>query len=405
MAGPLHGVRVLDLSRVLAGPWAGQLLADLGADVIKVEKPGAGDDTRAWGPPYLPDAKGEPTSEAAYYLSANRGKRSVAIDMTQAEGQALIQQLATTVDVVLENFKRGGLAKYGLDYASLSALNPKLVYCSITGFGQTGPNADRPGYDFIVQGMAGLMSITGSPESGPLKVGVAIADLTTGMYSVIGVLSALLHARATGQGQHLDLALFDVQLGWLANQNMNYLAGGKTPGLLGNAHPNIVPYQDFETADGRVIVAVGNDAQYRRYCALLGHPEWGVDPDFVSNAQRVKNRVDLIARVSAVMRTRSTQAWLEALEAAGIPAGPIYSIPQAFATDQVAARGLKVTQPHPTAGTVTTVANPIKFSATPIIYDRPPPLLGEHSKDILRGLGLNDDAISALAAKGVVELA
>jgi crotonobetainyl-CoA:carnitine CoA-transferase CaiB-like acyl-CoA transferase len=398
----LAGLKVLDLSRVLAGPWAGQLLADMGADVIKVERPGAGDDTRQWGPPHRLDPTGQPTDEAAYFLAANRGKRSLALDIASPAGQRIIRQLALQSDVVLENFKRGTLARYGLDHATLAADHPALVMASITGFGQTGPHADRPGYDFVIQGMAGLMSITGTPESGPTKVGVAVVDITTGLYTVIGVLAAALHARATGQGQHLDLALFDVQLGWLANQAMNVLAAGRTPGLLGNAHPSIVPYQDFPTADGRITIAVGNDRQFAALCRVLGVADWSADPRFSSNAARVAHRDILIADLTARLSTHPSAHWLAALEAADVPCGPILTIAEALASPQAVARDLVIEQPHPVAGTVRTVANPIRFSATPVDYPEPPPMLGAHSRHILHDLGYSEIEIDALFAEGVV---
>lgn len=384
---PLTGVRVLDLSRVLAGPWAGQLLADLGADVVKVEKPGAGDDTRAWGPPYLKDAAGRDTSEASYFLCANRNKRSVAIDIATAEGQAQVCALAQQADVLLENFKVGGLQRYGLDYASLKAANPRLVYCSITGFGQTGPYAARAGYDFLIQGMGGLMSVTGQPDgepgAGPQKVGVALTDIMTGLYATIAVQAALAERATSGLGQHIDLALLDVQIACLANQASNYLAGGLVPRRMGNAHPNIVPYQAFPTADGDIILAVGNDGQFTKFCAVAGHPEWATDPRFSSNAQRVANRAVLVPllRQATVMRTSAD--WIAALEAAGVPCGPINRIDQVFADPQVIARGLQIDLPHPLAGSVPLVANPIRLSGSPVAYQRPPPLLGEHTAEVL----------------------
>ena len=384
---PLSGVRVLDLSRVLAGPWAGQLLADLGADVVKVEKPDTGDDTRAWGPPYLKDASGRDTSEATYFLCANRNKRSVAIDMGTAEGQTQIRALAQQADVVLENFKVGGLKRYGLDYASLKQANPRLVYCSITGFGQTGPYAARAGYDFLIQGMGGLMSVTGQPDgepgAGPQKVGVALTDIMTGLYATIAVQAALAEREKSGLGQHIDLALLDVQIACLANQASNYLAGGLVPRRMGNAHPNIVPYQAFPTADGDIILAVGNDGQFAKFCAVAGHPEWSSDARFASNAQRVSNRAVLVPllRQATVMRTSAD--WIAALEAAGVPCGPINRIDKVFADPQVIARGLKIDLPHALAGSVPLVANPIRLSGSPGAYQRPPPLLGEHTDEVL----------------------
>jgi crotonobetainyl-CoA:carnitine CoA-transferase CaiB-like acyl-CoA transferase len=384
---PLTGVRVLDLSRVLAGPWAGQLLADLGADVVKVEKPGDGDDTRAWGPPYLKDASGRDTTEATYFLCANRNKRSVAIDIATPEGQAQVRALAQQADVLLENFKVGGLQRYGLDYASLKQANPRLVYCSITGFGQTGPYAVRAGYDFLIQGMGGLMSVTGQPDgepgAGPQKVGVALTDIMTGLYATIAVQAALAERATSGLGQHIDLALLDVQIACLANQASNYLAGGLVPRRMGNAHPNIVPYQAFPTADGDIILAVGNDGQFAKFCAVAGHPEWSTDPRFSSNAQRVANRAVLVPllRQATVMRTSAD--WIAALEAAGVPCGPINRIDEVFADPQVIARGMKIDLPHSLAGSVPLVANPIRLSGSPVAYQRPPPLLGEHTAEVL----------------------
>ncbi|WP_096670754.1 CaiB/BaiF CoA transferase family protein [Polaromonas sp. AET17H-212] len=390
---PLTGVRVLDLSRVLAGPWAGQLLADLGADVVKVEKPQGGDDTRAWGPPYLKDASGRDTTEAAYFLCANRNKRSVAIDIATPAGQAQVRALAQQADVVLENFKVGGLKRYGLDYASLSAANPRLVYCSITGFGQTGPYAARAGYDFLIQGMGGLMSVTGRPDgepgAGPQKVGVALTDIMTGLYATIAVQAALAEREKSGLGQHIDLALLDVQIACLANQASNYLAGGLVPRRMGNAHPNIVPYQDFPTADGDIILAVGNDEQFAKFCAVAKHPEWSTDARFSTNAQRVANRAVLVPllRQATVMRTSAD--WITALEAAGVPCGPINRIDEVFADPQVQSRRLHIDMPHALAGSVPLVANPIRLSGSPVAYQRPPPMLGEHTAEVLaQWLGL-----------------
>ena len=386
-AGALAGVRVLDLSRVLAGPWAGQLMADLGADVVKVERPGSGDDTRAWGPPWLADVDGEATSESAYYLSANRNKRSVAIDIGTAEGQGLVRRLAAKADILLENFKVGGLAQYGLDYASLKALNPRLIYCSITGFGQTGPYAARAGYDFLIQGMGGLMSVTGRADGdeggGPQKVGVAVTDVMTGLYASVAVLAALAHRERSGEGQHIDLALLDVQVACLANQASNYLVGGVAPRRMGNAHPNIVPYQDFPTADGYMIIAVGNDGQFARFCAAAGHPEWAHDERFASNPQRVLHREALIRLIRGVTTGRETADWIVAMETAGVPCGPINTLDKVFDDPQVRARGLRIELPHPVAGTVPLVANPIRMSATPVSYRRPPPALGEHTGEVL----------------------
>ena len=382
----LSGLRVLDLSRVLAGPWAGQMLADLGADVVKVERPGAGDDTRAWGPPYLRDADGRDTSEAAYFLSANRNKRSITIDFTQPEGQQQVRELVQLADVLIENFKVGGLAVYGLDYQSLQALNPRLIYCSVTGFGQQGPYAKRAGYDFMIQAMGGLMSITGKADgedgAGPVKVGVALTDILTGLYASNAILAALAERERSGQGQYIDLALLDVQIACLGNQALNYLTTGVPPKRLGNAHPNIVPYQDFPTADGDFILTVGNDGQFRKFCEVAGHPEWATDPRFVSNAARVANRAELIPLIRQVTVFRTTAEWIAALEQAGVPCGPINDLAQVFADPQVQARGTRIRMAHPLAGEVDLVANPIRLSRTPVDYRRPPPLLGEHNSEV-----------------------
>lgn len=405
--GALSGLRVLDLSRVLAGPWASQLLGDLGADVVKVERPGAGDDTRAWGPPWLNDADGEPTGESAYYLSANRNKRSVTIDMAQPDGQALIRQLASKADIVLENFKVGGLARYGLDYASLVALNPRLIYCSITGFGQTGPYAARAGYDFLIQGMGGLMSLTGRPDGsageGPIKVGVALTDVMTGLYATVAVLAALAHRERSGKGQYIDLALLDVQIAALANQAANYLIGGNIPRRMGNAHPNIVPYQDFPTADGYMIIAVGNDSQFASLCAALGQPQWARDARFSDNPQRVKHRDELVALLHAVTVTRKAADWVATLEAHGVPCGPINQIDQVFVDPHVQARAVRIKMAHPVAGQVPLVANPIRMSDTPVKYRHAPPMLGEHTAVVLdEWLGLDTERIAALRQSKVV---
>ncbi|MFC3711612.1 CaiB/BaiF CoA transferase family protein [Sphingoaurantiacus capsulatus] len=401
MAGPLHGLKVLDLSRVLAGPWAAQILADLGADVIKVERPGAGDDTRLWGPPFVTDADGTP-GDAAYFLAANRNKRSLAVDLASADGQAVIRRLAAQADVVLENFKQGDLARYGLDYATLSAEHPKLIYCSITGFGQDGPHKHRPGYDFMIQGMAGFMSLTGEAGGEPLRAGVAVADLTTGMYSAIAILAALRHRDASGEGQHVDMALFDVTFGWLANQAQNYLVGGKAPGRVGNTHPNLVPYQVFPTATKPVIVAVGNDRQFAAFAAVLGHPEWAADSRFKLNRDRIANRDMLVALIIEALATQSADHWLAAIEAVGVPVGPVNDLAQAFADPQVAARGLLVEVAHPVAGRIPTVAQPMKFSKTAPEYRSAPPLIGQHSRAVLADAGFTEDEIVALESSGVV---
>jgi len=403
----LSHLRVLDLSRVLAGPWCGQILGDLGAEVIKVERPGSGDDTRHWGPPFLRDAQGETTAEAAYYLSANRNKQSVTVDFTQSEGQRIIRELVAQSDVLLENFKVGGLAAYGLDYASLRAINPQLIYCSITGFGQDGPYAQRAGYDFMIQGLGGLMSLTGRSDAeeggGPMKVGVALTDILTGLYATVGVLAALAHRERTGEGQYIDTALLDVQVACLGNQALNYLTTGVAPRRMGNAHPNIVPYQDFPTSDGDFILTVGNDGQFRRFCEVAGRPEWADDPRFATNKARVAHRAELIPLIRQVTVFRSTEDWVSALERAGVPCGPINDLAQVFEDPQVRHRGLRVEMPHPQAGSVPLVASPLRFSASPVSYRQAPPLLGEHSEAVLqRLLGLTVEQIAALRQAGVV---
>jgi crotonobetainyl-CoA:carnitine CoA-transferase CaiB-like acyl-CoA transferase len=405
--GALSHLRVLDLSRVLAGPWAGQILADLGAEVIKIERPGNGDDTRAWGPPFLKGPRGENTSEAAYYLSANRNKQSVTIDFTKPEGQRLVRELAAKSDVLIENFKVGGLKAYGLDYESLKVENPRLIYCSITGFGQSGPYAKRAGYDFMIQGLGGLMSLTGRPEgeegAGPVKVGVALTDILTGLYSTSAILAALAHRDQGGVGQYIDMALLDVQVACLANQAMNYLTTGTPAQRLGNAHPNIVPYQDFPTADGDFILTVGNDSQFRRFAEVAGQPHWADDPRFVTNKQRVAHRAELIPLIRQATVFKTTAEWVVALELVGVPCGPINDLQQVFADPQVQARGLRVDMPHALGGTVPQVASPIRLSVTPVEYRRAPPLLGEHTFEVLtRILGLNDEAVMSLREAGVL---
>jgi formyl-CoA transferase len=408
-SGPLSHLVVLDLSRVLAGPWCTQVLADLGATVIKIEKPGSGDDTRAWGPPYLKDAAGRDTSEAAYYLSCNRGKLSVAVDFTSADGQAIVRDLARQSDVLVENYKAGGLEKYGLGYPSIAALNPRLVYASITGFGQDGPYSDRAGYDFIIQGMSGFMSVTGErddlPGGGPQKAGIAISDLMTGMYATVAIQAALAHRDRTGRGQWVDTSLFDASVAMMSVMNLNYLVTGKPPGRAGNAHHNIVPYQVFACADGHVIVAVGNDSQFAKFCEAAGNPEWSSDARYAKNADRVRNRDVLVPLVAAVMKARTQREWLDTLEPLGVPCGPINRLDQVFADPQLIARGLRMDLTHPLAGKVPQVATPIKFSATRLTYERPPPLLGEHTADVMRErLAMSVDAIDELAARGVVQL-
>ena len=405
----LSHVTVLDLSRILAGPWAGQILADLGADVIKIERPGTGDDTRAWGPPFLRSADGtlNVRADAAYYLCANRNKKSVTVDIATPEGQSIVRELARTSDVILENFKVGGLEPYGLDYESLRALNPRVIYCSITGFGQTGPYASRAGYDFLIQGMGGLMSITGrgpeEPGAGPQKAGVAVTDILTGLYASIGILAALAHRERTGAGQYIDVSLLDVQVACLANQALNYLVSGQVPQRLGNAHPNIVPYQDFPTSDGYMIIAVGNDSQFARLCAAAGIAELASDPKFATNQQRVNNRGPLIDTLCAATRTRPTAQWIADLERVGVPCGPINSIDAVFADPQVQARCMQIELPHPLAGSVPMVANPLRLSATPVSYRSAPPTLGAHTRAVLEGkLGLSAAQIGELAAKGII---
>jgi crotonobetainyl-CoA:carnitine CoA-transferase CaiB-like acyl-CoA transferase len=407
MGGPLGHVRVLELSRVLAGPWAAQTLADLGASVIKVEKPGAGDDTRSYAPPYAANRDGSQSSESAYFLSTNRGKRSVTIDFIHPEGQKLVQALAAKSDVVIENFKVDGLAKYGLDYSSLQPLNPGLIYCSITGFGQTGPYRHKPGYDFMIQGIGGLMSITGEPDQrpggGPMKVGVAVADIFTGLYAAIAILGALAHRDRTGGGQYIDLALLDTQVAVLANQAMNYLVTGVAPQRLGNAHPNIVPYQVFVASDGHIIVAVGNENQFARMCEVIGRSELASDARFATNASRVNNRDELIAILQGIFAARTMRDWLESLERAGVPCGPINTVADVFADPQVQARGLKLDLPHPSIGSVPSVANPIKYSATPISYSSAPPMLGADTDEILREMiGVPPEEIARLRKAGIV---
>lgn len=390
----LDGIRILDLSRVLAGPWCTQTLADLGADVIKIERPGTGDDTRTWGPPFLKDADGADT-EAAYYLGTNRNKRSVTCDIAQPAGQALVRELAAHCDVFVENFKVGDMARYGLDYASLKAINPRIVYCSVTGFGQNGPYAERAGYDYAIQGMGGLMSVTGERDDlggGPQKVGVAVADLMTGMYATVAILAALRHAEKTGGGQQVDMALLDTQVAMLANLGANYLVSGKAPGRAGNAHQNIVPYQVFEVApaaDGskdHLILAVGNDSQYAKFCAVANIPELATNPLFATNRNRVQNRAKLVPILEAVMKTRGKADWLAALEAAKVPCGAINNLAEVFADPQIAARGMVTEWQHPVKQDLKLVSSPIRLSATPVRTDLPPPLLGQHTDEVLREL-------------------
>ena len=407
--GALAGIRVLDLSRVLAGPWCTQMLADLGADVVKVERPGLGDDTRQWGPPFLKDAQGNDTNQASYFTACNRNKRSVTIDMATAEGQALIKQMALQADIVVENFKVGGLKQYGLDHESLRALNPRLIYCSVTGFGQDGPYAERAGYDLMVQAMTGLMSITGhaddAPGGGPMRVGVAVIDLFTGLYASNAILAALNVRHHTGQGQHIDMALLDVGMAVLANQAAGFLATGQAPGRMGNSHPSLAPYQDFPTADGTMLLAIGNDGQFQRFCAAANQPQWASDPRYATNTLRVQNRTALIPAMEAVTRTRTTADWIALLEDKAVPCGPINTIAQAFDDAQVKARGLRVELPR-SAGdgirTIAGVASPLRLSANPPVLRNAPPALGQHTDEVLAELGLNTQAIAALRDKQVL---
>ena len=397
----LTGIRVLDLTRVLAGPWCTQNLADLGAEVIKIERPGAGDDTRGWGPPYIKDAQGNDTTEAAYYASANRNKQSVALDIASPQGAELVRKLVAQCDILVENFKVGGLKKYGLDYESVKAINPALIYCSITGFGQTGPYASRPGYDFMIQGMGGLMSITGErddlPGGGPQKAGVAVADLMTGMYSTVGILAALHERTRSGLGQHIDMALLDCQVAMLANQNLNYLTTGVAPSRAGNAHQNLVPYQVFAAADGHLIVAVGNDSQFKAYCVAIGRPDLAADARFMTNSNRVINREALVPMLVDAMTAQDRDYWLAALERVGVPAGPINTVDQVYEDPQVQARGMKLNLPHASAGQAPVGASPLRLSASPVQYRHAAPLLGEHTGQVLRELlGLSDEEISNL---------
>ncbi|SHH18019.1 CaiB/BaiF CoA-transferase family protein [Massilia sp. CF038] len=407
MPKALGHIRVLDLSRVLAGPWCSQNLADLGADVIKIERPGVGDDTRAWGPPYAKDADGNDTTEAAYYLAANRGKRSVTVDIASADGQALIRELVLHADVVLENYKVGQLKRYGLDYDALKAIKPDLVYCSVTGFGQDGPYAHRAGYDFLIQGMGGLMSVTGErddlPGGGPQKAGVALTDLMTGMYATVAVLAALTHRDRSGQGQHIDMALLDTQVAMLANVGSNYLNSGKAPKRWGNAHANIVPYQTFACADGHIIVATGNDGQYQKFVEVGERPELATDARFATNPQRVKHRDVLVPILAEMVRTRTRDQWIAQLEAVGVPCGPINDIGEVFDNPQVKARGIAVEMDHPAAGKVKLVRSPMKLSVTPAEAALPPPLLGQHTDEVLREvLGRSEAQIATLRANGVL---
>jgi len=406
MSGPLSHIRVLDLSRVLAGPWAGQNLADLGAEVIKVERPKIGDDSRAFGPPWIKDAQGNDTRESAYYTSANRGKKSITLNISDPQGQAIVRELAERADVLIENYKFGDLARYGLGYEDLAKINPRLIYCSVTGFGQTGPYREHPGYDFMIQGMGGMMSVTGEPDGapggGPQRAGVPVADIITGMYASIAICAAIASRAETGQGQHLDLALLDSQIALMSYQNSNYFATGKPPSRIGNLHPNIVPYQPFKTADGSVILACGNDNLFRKFCAVAGCTELAEDPRFSSNGKRVENRVEITRLLQAIFSTRKTKDWVQALEAAGVPNGPINTIAQVFEEDQVKARKIKIELDHPVAGKMPLVASPMRFSGTPLAHKLAPPTLGQHTEEVLRALGKDEAAIAKLRGEGIV---
>ncbi|MGK0306191.1 MAG: crotonobetainyl-CoA:carnitine CoA-transferase CaiB-like acyl-CoA transferase [Gammaproteobacteria bacterium] len=407
MSSPLSHIRVLELSRILAGPWAGQMLADLGAEIIKVEKPIQGDDTRHWGPPYLNNQQSEAPTESAYFLSANRGKRSITIDIRQPEGQAIIHQLIESCDVLIENFKVGSLQKYHLDYASLSAINPQLIYCSITGFGQDGPYAQRAGYDFLLQGMGGLMSVTGEPDhlpgGGPQKVGVALTDILTGMYATTAIQAAMIEREKSGLGQHIDLALLDVQVACLANQAMNYLVSDETPKRMGNAHPNIVPYQTFQTADGFIILTIGNDSQFADFCEVAQCQALIQDPRFTTNQARVRNREIVIEQLANIIQAKDSEFWLQQLETKGVPCGPINDIAQVFENPQIKHRKILGELTHPKNGKVPTIKNPINFSRTPIVYNQAPPNLGEHTEDVLSELlDYDASAINKLRQSNVI---
>ncbi|SIQ33820.1 CaiB/BaiF CoA-transferase family protein [Pseudacidovorax sp. RU35E] len=405
----LDGIKVLDLSRVLAGPWCTQILADLGADVVKIERPGVGDDTRSWGPPFLKDAEGQDTTQSTYFTACNRNKRSMTVDMASAEGQQILRRMAAEADVVVENFKTGGLAQYGLDYAGLRALNPRLVYCSVTGFGHDGPYAERAGYDLMIQAMSGMMSITGRPDAepggGPLRVGVALIDLFTGCYASTAILAALRAREASGEGQHIDMALLDVSMAILANQATAFLNTGKPPQRQGNTHPSLAPYQDIATRDGSMLLAIGNNGQFARFCEAAGHAEWAADERFASNTLRVTHRAELIALMEAVTRTRTTAEWVTLLEDKAVPCGPINDIGQAFGDAQVQARGLAVTLPRDAGDgieAITGVASPLRLTATPPVLRRAPPALGQHTDEVLAELGFSADEVARLKAESVV---
>ena len=406
MAGPLSHIRVLDLTRVLAGPWCAQNLADLGADVIKVERPKKGDDSRAFGPPWVKDESGKETTESAYFMCANRGKRSITIDVSKPAGQAIVRELAEKADVVLENYKTGDLDRYGLGYKDLSKINPAIIYCSITGFGQTGPYREKPGYDFMVQGMGGFMSVTGErdnkPGGGPQRAGVPIVDIMTGMYATISVCAAIAHRAETGVGQHIDMALLDTQVAILANQGGNFLATGEPPGRLGNTHPNIVPYQSVKTKDGAIILACGNDNLFNRLCQEADANHLPKDPRFATNAARVTNRDALDEVLEPIMMKRTTAEWVDALEKAGVPCGPINNLKEVFENPQVQARGLKIEMQHKTAGKVPLIRGPMRFSETPVEHKLPPPTLGQHTDEVLTILGKSPEEIAKLKSDGIV---
>jgi crotonobetainyl-CoA:carnitine CoA-transferase CaiB-like acyl-CoA transferase len=406
VAGPLSHIKVLDLSRVLAGPWASQNLADLGAEVIKIERPGVGDDSRAFGPPWVKDASGKDTKDSAYFTSANRGKKSITLNISAPEGQAIARELAKRSDVLLENYKYGDLARYGLGYDDLKALNSKLVYCSVTGFGQTGPYRERPGYDFMIQGMGGMMSVTGEPDSqpggGPQRAGVPIADIITGMYASIAICAALANRERTGRGQHLDLALLDSQIALLAYQNTNYFSSGEPPKRIGNLHPNIVPYQPFRTRDGDVILACGNDNLFRKFCEAAGCTELASDTRFATNGKRVENRTELTRLLQDIFGKRKTSEWVDLLESAGVPNGPINNIAQVYAEPQVKARGVRVELTNASGVKVPLVASPMRFSETPVEYRLAPPALGQHTEEVLRNLGKSNAEIARLRAAKVI---
>ena len=407
MPRPLSHIRVLDLSRVLAGPWASQNLADLGAEVLKIERPGSGDDTRSWGPPFLKDGDGGETRESAYFLSVNRGKKSVTLDIAKPEGQRIARALAAKSDVLIENYKVGGLAKYGLAYEDLSKIDPRIIYCSITGFGQSGPSAHRPGYDFVFQGMGGLMSITGErdgePGAGPQKVGIAVTDVLAGMYASLAITAAIAHRERTGAGQYIDLALLDSIVAFGANQILNYFTSGKIPGRYGNAHANVVPYEVFATADGHVIFAVGNDSQFTSFCKVANRPELAADPRYATMPGRIGNRDELIPLIREIMKGRASKDWIERLEAANVPCGPINNYKEVFEDPQVRHRGLKIEIPHPAGVPCPTVASPMRFSETPVEYELPPPLLGQHTREVLGELlGMRREELDQLAAKKII---